>query len=246
VGEGANVRNLYLGHSAWLGLQAARAVRSGIATPQGAIDDFAALALGPVQAGAWLAERDWLILQSYWKPFAAVRHVHYGAQAALRLRADIADPGAIDAIRLGTYPEALHYCGNRAPATPLAAQFSLSFGVAAALVHGDLSPREFRAPCFHDAQLRRLEALVEIVADAQAFPGNSRGARLAIDCGQRTLQLEQGALAGDPGREPSLDAVLAKFHDYTAGDASLARWTQQLLGQAPGAIAQHPAPGEPA
>jgi 2-methylcitrate dehydratase PrpD len=244
VREGANVRNLYLGHSAWLGLQAAHAVRSGIATPQGAIDDFATLALDPAQAGDWPAGGDWLILQSYWKPFAAVRHVHYGAQAALRLRPEIEDLDAIRAIRLTTYPEALQYCGNRAPATPLAAQFSLSFGVAAALVHGDLSPREFSAPRFADPRVRRLEHLVEIVSDPQAFAGGARGARLAIRCGEREVQITQGPVAGDAGFEPTLQDVLAKFRDFTRGDAALARWAQQLLDVPAGAPARHPEPGD--
>jgi 2-methylcitrate dehydratase PrpD len=229
VRDGANIRNLYLGHSAWLGLQAAQAVRAGFATPAGAIDDVAAIALDPRQAGEWIPPGEWLVLRSYWKPFAAVRHVHYGAQAALRLRDRVRDADAIDAIRLSIYPEALQYCGNRAPATVLAAQFSLSFGVAAALVHGDLSPAEFRSPRFHDERVRRLERLVEIVPDAQGFPNGARGARLEVRCGRDTVQVEQGPVAGDAGCEPDLGQVLAKFHQFTAGDAALQRWSQALL-----------------
>lgn len=241
VREGANVRNLYLGHSAWLGRQAALAIEAGFAAPQGAIDDFAEMALDARQAGAWPAPGQWLILESYWKPFAAVRHVHYGAQAALRLREAIPDQEAIRAIRLTTYPEALQYCGNRAPATALAAQFSLSFGVAAALVHGDLSPAEFRPPRFLDPRVRRLEAMVETVADTQAFPGTARGARLEIDCGGREVRIEQGNVTGDSGHEPSMQQVLAKFADFTGHDPALARWAQQLLSNAP---AHYPERGE--
>lgn len=245
VREGANVRNLYLGHSAWLGRQAAQAVAAGMETPRGAVDDFAALALDPAQAGAWPAPGEWLILGSYWKRFAAVRHVHYGAQAALRLREAIGDIDAVRAIRLTVYPEAEHYCGNRSPRTVLAAQFSLSFGVAAALVHGDLSPAEFRAPRFGDARVRRLEALVEILADPQAFPGASRGARLEVRCGERVLQAEQGVVAGDAGCEPTAAQVLAKFRDFTGADPALGHWARELLLPANnGTAAHHPSTGD--
>ncbi|AEG92939.1 MmgE/PrpD family protein [Ramlibacter tataouinensis] len=230
VREGANVRNLYLGHSAWLGLQAGQAALAGLATPQGCIDDFAALALDPTQAGGWPAPGEWLILQSYWKPFAAVRHVHYGAQAALRLRAQ-AGSALPDEVRLTVYPEALQYCANRAPRTPLAAQFSLSHGVAAAWVHGDLSPAEFRAPRFMDEAVRALEQRVEVVADAQAFPGATRGAHLRVRRGDRTWQVEQGPVAGDGGLQPDEAAVMAKFRQFTGGDAAMARWAHRLRSQ---------------
>jgi 2-methylcitrate dehydratase PrpD len=244
VAQGANLRNLYLGHSAWLGRQAAQAVLAGFAAPHGAVDDFAALALDPAQAGRWPASGEWLILQSYWKRFAAVRHVHYGAAAALRLRESIGDLDAIRAIRLTTYPEALQYCGNRAPATVLAAQFSLSWGVAAALVHGDLSPAEFRPPRFDDARVRRLEPLVEITADASAFAQGRRGAVLQVRCTDRELRIEQAAVSGDAGEEPGVPEVLAKFRDFTADDPALADWSLELLTAAPQARARHPAEGE--
>ena len=57
-------------------------------------------ALDGSPAGHWPAPGPWLMLDSYWKPFAAVRHVHYGAQAALRARVLGADPAALDAIDL--------------------------------------------------------------------------------------------------------------------------------------------------
>jgi hypothetical protein len=88
IRQGATIRNLYLGHSAWLGLQAAQAALSDWTMPAGCIDDVLALALDGGQGAALPGPGEWLLLQSYWKPFAAVRHVHYGAQAALRLRAN--------------------------------------------------------------------------------------------------------------------------------------------------------------
>ena len=228
VRQGANVRNLYLGHSAWLGLQAAQAVAAGLDTPDGAIDDFAALALEGAPTGQWLPAGRWLILESYWKPFAAVRHLHYGAQAALALRAAGLPVEAIDAIELRVYPEALQYCANRSPQSVLAAQFSLSFGVAAALQFGDLSPAEFRPPRFGDAALRRLESMVRIEADAGIFSDAERGALLTVQAAGRRWSHHQGAVAGDVGQPPGHAAVQAKFAQYTDRDEALADWAHHV------------------
>lgn len=237
IAQGKNVRNMYLGHSAWLGLQAANAVAAGLATPTGAIDDFAGLALGESSAGSWPDAGQWLISQSYWKPFAAVRHVHYGAQAALKLRSQLPALASIDELRLTTYAEALQYCGNRAPQTVLAAQFSLSFGVAAALVFGDLSPNEFRAPRFLDADTRRLEALLSIQADAAMFPAGQRGARLSARMGQQWWHVDQGPVTGDAGHQPDQHAVLQKYAQFTQNDPLMALWAKQVLNDDPQATA---------
>ncbi len=238
IAQGKNVRNMYLGHSAWLGLQAANAVAADLATPTGAIDDFAGLALDPSSVGSCPAAGQWLISQSYWKPFAAVRHVHYGAQAALSLRSQLPALEDIDELRLSTYAEALQYCGNRAPQTVLAAQFSLSFGVAAALVFGDLSPNEFRAPRFLDADTRRLEALISIQSDASMFPPGQRGARLSARMGQQWWHVDQGPVTGDAAHQPDQQAVLHKYTQFTRSDPLMAQWAQQLLSDGSQASAQ--------
>ncbi len=228
ITQGANVRNLYLSHSAWLGLQAMQAVDAGLSTPSGAIDEFAALALDAEARGDWVPPGRWLILDSYWKPFAGVRHLHYGAQAALQLREQLPGPAAIEALRLSVYPEAMVYCPNRAPRSVLAAQFSLSFGVAAALCFGELSPAEYRAPRFDDPQLRRLESLIELQADAAAFPPPQRGARLEACVRGQWFKVEQGPVVGDPGFDPDGAQLVAKFKHYTQADEAMATWARQV------------------
>lgn len=228
ITQGANVRNQYLAHSSWLALQAEQAVRAGISSPVGAIDTFARLALDSGEPEALEGPGHWRILDSYWKPFAGVRHVQYGVQAALRLREQLGDPEAIEELELVVYPEALMYCANRDPGTPIAAQFSLGFGVAAALVFGDLSPAQYRSPQFEDARLRRLERLLDIRADKEFFPTPQRGACLSARVHGQWLRVVQGPMAGDPGFDPDVDAVLRKFHHYTEGDAAMARWAGAL------------------
>ena len=76
-------------------------------------------------------------------------------------------------MRLSIYQEAITYCGNRAPAEPIQAQFSLSFGVAAALLHGGIEADVYRSGNFHDPELRRLESLVVIESDPRLTAANT-------------------------------------------------------------------------
>lgn len=213
IEQGADGRNTYLGHAAWLGSYAALSVASGLAAPSGAVDGQAALALGretPIGLGA---PGTYLILESYFKPFAAVRHVHYGAQAALGLREQLGgETGGIEAIALAVYPEALQYCGNRAPATPIQAQFSLSFGVAAALRFGALGPEVYKRPMFDDPELRRLERLVTVRSRGESSGGaGSRSAHLIVAVGGRRLERSVDCVAGDPDAPMSTGDCVEKF-----------------------------------
>lgn len=216
VRAGANARNTYLAHASTLGLQAARAVASGMEAPPDALSEYARIALGIDPASARLAPAgEFLIAESYLKPFAAVRHVHYGASAAMRLRDQLfARLAAIESIELAIYQEAITYCGNRNPQTPIAAQFSLSFGVASALRFGDLGPGAYRDDRFREAGLRRLEQLVEVKSDLDRTARNERGATLTVRLPGETLRVDVDQVKGD--RHDPLDdaAVRAKFFDY--------------------------------
>ena len=159
VRSGATARNTYLGHAAQLGQSAALAVASGITAPAGALAEYAQIGLGKPPL-PWDDSRGFQLLHAYFKPYAAVRHVHYGALATQALRMSL-EVSKIDRVVLQVYEEATIYCGNRAPQTPLQAQFSLSFGLAAMLRWGRLDPWVYREPQFHDPLLRALEAKVQ-------------------------------------------------------------------------------------
>src|SRR5690606_39721477 len=119
IRTGRSVRNTYLAHSASLGLDAALAAQAGFDAPPDALACYAEEhcqatiePLPPPDAH--------LILDAYLKPFAAVRHVHYGAIAAQRIRARLGgDTAGIRGIVLEVYEEATIYCDNPRPATLL-------------------------------------------------------------------------------------------------------------------------------
>ena len=126
----------------------------------------------------------WFLLDAYFKLHASVRHAHYGIEAARRIRDKLGgETRSITAIRLETYAEAVTYAGNRAPRAPIQAQFSVSFGVAAGLRFGGMEADTYRAPKFEDAELRRLESLIDLQA-RPARPGAMR--ELTVIAGGQT------------------------------------------------------------
>jgi 2-methylcitrate dehydratase PrpD len=223
VAQGRTARNTYLGHSAVLGLQAAFASAAGIDAPADALAHYA-------HAHAAAAPQDLpapevpLLLDAYLKPFAAVRHVHYGAVAAQQLRARLeAGTASIERIVLQVYQEAITYCGNRAPRTPIQAQFSLSFGLAAMLRFGDIDPGVYEAPRFDDPELRRLEALVVLEADAERSARGARGATLTLQGAHGSLRQAVDAIPGDARHPLDRAALAAKFGRYAARSLDGAR-----------------------
>jgi 2-methylcitrate dehydratase PrpD len=241
VRSGDTARNTYLGHAAQLGQSAALAVASGITAPAGSVAEYARVGLGKPPV-AFDDGPDFQLLKAYFKPYAAVRHVHYGALAAHALR-DVIDLDTVDTVVLQIYEEATIYCGNRAPQTPLQAQFSLSFGLAAMLRWGRLDPWIYREPQFQDPALRALEAKVQVQVDAPWTQQGLRGARLWITCQDGSRQEhEVTAVPGDAQMPFTEEALTGKFLSYCEGSlpaAQAAEWAAQLL-QAP--LDAHPFP----
>jgi len=213
VRAGANARNTYLAHSAWLGQLAAFSAAGGLTAPEDALPHYAEHFAAA--ADAQIAPERHLILEAYLKPHAAVRHVHYGTEAALLIRGELAGKTAdISAIRLAVYEEARTYCGNSNPQTPIQAQFSLSFGAAAGLRYNGIDAGIYRKERFEDAELRRLERLVLVETDPVLGDAGRRGAKLVVTSGGKTHEARVTAVKGDPGMPMSPEEVTAKFLRY--------------------------------
>ena len=217
VAEGANARNTYLPHAAQLGMLAANAALAGFVAPAGALEELRKRALANVRSGTPIAPPgEWLILESYLKPYAAVRHVHYGAAAALTLRKKIGDRlRQIRGIELSTYAEALAYCGNRAPQSAIQAQFSLSYGVACALLTGELGPDSYS---MKDPEILQIEKKIILSEDLELTRRGKRGATLSIELENEKLENSIEHVTGDPEQPMTRDQILAKFTRYTGQD----------------------------
>ena len=212
IAAGMDGRNSYPAHAVLLGAMASAAAASGMDAPASGFAEARRLALSHTTAPQRAPAGSWLLAEGYVKPFAGVRHAHYGAAAALALRPRIgARLGAIRRILLETYGEAITYAGNRAPASAIKAQFSLAWGIAAALAQGDLGPAAYTDAALADPALRRLEALVELREDPAMSAAGRRAACVTIELDGETLVQAVEGVAGDPDRPMGAAEVRAKF-----------------------------------
>jgi 2-methylcitrate dehydratase PrpD len=215
VAAGANARNIYLSHAAQLGILSANAALAGISAPEGAVDELKARALKEALAAPPVAPvGEWLILEAYLKPFAGVRHGHYGAAAALALRPKVADRIArIQRVVLATYGEAIAYAGNRAPRAAITAQFSASYGTACALATGELGPDSYGL----DPAVLELEKKIELKEDRKL---SGRGATLSVEVDGETLSHSVDRVTGDPSLPMTRAQALEKFSRYAKRDGA--------------------------
>ena len=210
IAAGSVLRNTYPAHAVLLGMQSAAAAAAGFDMPHGSFEEGRRRVLRATGPASATPAGQWTILNGYLKPFAGVRHTHYGVEAALRLRKHRAfSLERIDAIRLTTYQEAVQYCGNRAPRTAIQAQFSLSYAIAAALVLGDLGPNAYAD--IGDPLITRLEQRVVVEADPARL---RRGAQVTIDIGGQRLTESVDDVAGDPAMPMTKEQAEDKFRRY--------------------------------
>lgn len=224
---GMTGRNAYAAHAALLGVLAAAASQAGSEAPAGGLAEARRLALLHDSPPSRTPAGRWLIADAYLKPFAGVRHAHYAAAAAIAARRKLRPGERIDGIRLEIYGEAVRYAANRAPRTPIAAQFSLSFAVAAGLRFGDLAPDAYRA--LEDPELVRLEGLVEIAEDATMTAAGRRAARLVLRTsdGERIGRVDD--VPGDPAHPMSEADVVAKFRRLAGHLPDAERLVERIL-----------------
>lgn len=224
VSQGADLRNSYSGHAASAGVMIAASLATGMATPTGAIEAAAGYAFDRDDA-AWLGPGRNLILEGYLKPYPAVRHTHYGVEAARAWRRahPTVRPADIGPVTLRIYPEATVYCGNRAPTTPIMGQFSLSYTLAYSLIHGDLTPGAYENVALADADLRALEDSIRIEAVEAFGAGGARQAQLAVGVGETAWSMTVDSAPGDASR-PLGDGELAdKTRAFSQGRLTATR-----------------------
>ena len=230
IAAGSTARNAYAGHGAAHGAASALASRAGMGGPPGSIAEMARLALGIETLPSIPGPGRWLLLEGYLKPYPAVRHVHYAAAAAEQWHET--SPLAITAITLRTYAEALTYCGNRAPATAIQAQFSVSYGTAIGLAHGRLDPKAYSQSSLADPLVQRLEAMIDLQVDPALTAANRRGCTLKVRADGGVWTRTVDTVPGDPATPMLRAAVRDKFLAYAGpivGAAPAQALAQRIL-----------------
>jgi 2-methylcitrate dehydratase PrpD len=136
---------------------------------------------------------DWSVMESTLKAYPACRMTHAAYEAALSLsQVPGMDPAGITAARVHTFPEAAAWLGERNPADPVDATFSVPHLVALGLSGATdymnwYSPQRLSGP-----ELTRLRAATELLPDPDMdellLETGRYGARVVIDLPGRSLE----------------------------------------------------------
>lgn len=99
---------------------------------------------------------DWQIFHLYFKPYAACRWAQPAVDGALKIKDEQGVmPSDIQAIRIRSF-DAACALSTRPPANTEEAQYNIAYPVAAALIDGQVGPRQVRPPRIFDEEIRDL------------------------------------------------------------------------------------------
>lgn len=207
---------LHAGRAAEGGLLAARAAIAGITGSLDVLDGEAGMGRAMSDGADWsgLAStlgKDFHICRLTFKNHIGCGHTFAAIDGALALKAKLGIEAAqIRRIRVATYRPALDIACYLDPKSENEARFSLTFIVAAALVHGSVRLSAYTPERLWDSETRRLMDCMTVEVDPEIdgwFPGK-RAARVEIETlDGATADYLQPNRKGDP-EDPLSDADL--------------------------------------
>jgi 2-methylcitrate dehydratase PrpD len=221
--KGALVRNVWAGAGAWTGMRCVDWSGIGIAGLAASPYHVFVDGLGAEARADELVQglgAEWAIEDGYHKMHACCQYAHSAVDAIAELtaaRPGMAAAGEIESIVVETHWRGLTL-DNRAPATTLAAKFSLPHIVAVASQFGHAGADAFTSATLDDPAIGALRARVEMrpFEPERPFP-HDRPARVTwvLASGER-LEAECLSARGGPDRPFSPAEIMAKVSDITA------------------------------
>ncbi|NLT95173.1 MAG: MmgE/PrpD family protein [Clostridia bacterium] len=175
------------------------------------------------------------ILESNFKVHASCGHTHSPIDACIKARNEYnIQPTEIKRIIIHTYQTAYELTANYEPNNSFEAKFSMPYCAAAALIHGEVDSSKFSDDMLKDPAIRKLISKIEMVIDPQfndIFP-DCRPVKIEIETGDRCIEIENFFRKGDPENPLSVDEIVGKFKNLTAGiisEAHFANITNTVL-----------------
>lgn len=163
----------------------------------------------------------WQIESCYFKIYSACRWAHAPIDAALTLQAqNRIDIAGIEEVEIGLFARALTLLNMAEPETVEAAQYSIPFCVALALIHGPSALLPITPEHLQDPAVTKLAHRIHVVHRPQLdelFPA-STPAEVAIRHGSFTHRLELPAPFGEPSHPLSDHDLEGKFLRLAAGN----------------------------
>jgi 2-methylcitrate dehydratase PrpD len=204
-----------IGWSGVVGCSAALLARDGFSGPVDVLDQ--SNRYDPALLAADLGT-PYAIRQTYVKPYAACRWSHPAIDGVLQLAEDQGlAPDEVEEIYVeGFAPMAR--LRNPTPTTTVAAQYSIPFALALALVHGRLGPAELTDENLHDPKLQRLARKVKLSVVPEfdrLFPAQT-ASRVTIRTGRGAFSATVEYPRGNPENPLNETEMAEKFHGLTA------------------------------
>jgi 2-methylcitrate dehydratase PrpD len=237
--EGVTIRNAYPGRSGLEGLLAVDLHRAGFTGLADAPSDV----YGTILADRFEPERalDGLggplrIEQNYFKLYACCRYNHFALDALLAMaQAERLEAAQVERVIVTTIPFAPRMA-EPAPASMLAATFSIPYSEAAALVLGRADFAAIVEPALSDPRIRSLAARVEVRVDAQMSPRGTDYPTALVEVRLRDGRALTGSttvVRGDFADPVPAGEVVEKFVALVSGvlGAERARAVVELVDQ---------------
>lgn len=169
--EGATVRNIYTGHSGYMGQMAVRLVESGFSGEADAVKSV----FGSVLSDSFDAERvvhglgsEWVVTQNYFKLHPTGRYVHSAIDALedvlSRQPGGRIDYDSIERIDVNAYKLAAMLCGKNISSS-FGARFSIPFALASILYHGRSGLKSFDDEAVANPKVQQLVAKVYVAEE---------------------------------------------------------------------------------
>jgi len=220
--DGATVRNIFTGHSGYMGLMATRLVECGFT---GEIDSVAAIygkvlsdTFDPSAVVAGLGA-EWLIAQSYFKLHPTGRYAHSAIDALEDLLAAVPggrlDVSQIDRIEVRAYKLAAMLAEKRVVSS-FGARFSVPFALASILVHGRSGLASFDDAAVANPTVQALAQRVDLSEDpafTARYPAE-QPVELRIVMRDGTAYTGRCVVTkGEPAKPHTPEELTAKFFD---------------------------------
>jgi 2-methylcitrate dehydratase PrpD len=221
--DGALVRNLWTGISAWAGMRAADLAPLGLGGIAESIYDVFVGCFGTgadsTALTAQLGER-WAIASGYHKLFACCQYAHSAVEASLALREKLSasgrTPDDIAEITVETHPRGLTLT-EVDPPTVLSAKFSMPHALAAVAARGSGGQTSFARDTLDDPAIARLRRAVRLkpYAPIEPWPKDRPGrVTWRLSDGESWTEAVENARGG--ADQPfTTDELLGKIEDLT-------------------------------
>ena len=234
--DGATVRNIYTGHSGYMGTMAARLVECGFT---GEVDSVSAI-YGKILSETFDPEgvvrdlgAEWLITKSYFKLHPTGRYVHSVIDALEDLLAKVPggrlDPAQIVSLNVNAYMLAA-MLQEKSVQTSFGARFSVPFALASIIVHGRSGLGSFDEAAVANPVIQGLAKKVELQEDKSFTARYPAEQPVTIRAVMRDGGAYEGhcvVTKGEPAKPHTAQDLSGKF--FELGEAAWGKSTTQSL-----------------